>query len=297
MQARDLLRSEHDQIRRVAVLEPRGHPALLAAALLPPVSGDQWRVVFMDATGYPDMCGHATIGVATTLVEEGLVAAREGICVLSFDTPAGPIKTELVVSESRVQSVKLVNRPSFQLDVIELNGPSGAVAVPIAYGGQWYAFVDAAAFGLSIEPSRVGELVTLAAGLRAAVAEAPMRADPRTGRRPTVSNVMWSDDPSECALHGRQMPVNSAGAFDRSPCGTGTSARLAVLHAAGRLQVGETHIVAGLLNTKYQARIAQLTEVEDMCAVVPEVTGSAWITGHSTLRCDHEDPLAEGFLL
>lgn len=295
-EARGWLRAEHDEIRRLAVFEPRGYPALLAVALFAPVtSGAPWRVVFMDAAGYPDMCGHATIGLATTLVEEGLVEAASGSVPL--ETPGGPVSAQLHAGPGGVASVTLVNRPSYQLETVTLDGPAGELRVPIAYGGQWYAFVEAAAFGLAVEPAFVPELVTLASSLRGKLAAAVTRADPRTGSPPVVENVMWVDDPPGPGVDGRNMPVNSAGAFDRSPCGTGTSARLAVLQAAGKLGVGDEYVNSGVLGTVYRARIAATTDVAGTPAVIPEITGSAWVTGRADLWADPSDPLAAGFLL
>ncbi|MBV9165460.1 MAG: proline racemase family protein [Solirubrobacterales bacterium] len=298
-QARELLRGQHDAIRRLAVFEPRGYPALLAVASFPPSSrAEHWRVVFMDATGYPDMCGHATIGVATTLVETGrLQAAANGGSSVMLDTPGGLVSLELRVIDGRVDSVKLINRPAYYLETVPVSGPNGRMTLPIAYGGQWYAFADAVAVGLKVEPGCVAELVRVAASLRPLVAEAVSQPDPRTERPPRVENIMWTDDPVDSWVDGRNMPVNRAGAFDRSPCGTGTSARLAVLHATGELAVGEEYVNSGVLGTVYRARIAHTTQVAGHEAVVPEITGSAWLTAHAELWCDRTDPLASGFLL
>jgi proline racemase len=297
-QARELLRGQHDWIRRLAVFEPRGYPALLAVALFPLSTGaEHWRLVFMDAAGYPDMCGHATIGVATTLVETGLLDAANGESSVTLDTPGGMVSVELRVTDGHVEDVKLINRPAYYLETVTVSGPSGHMKVPIAYGGQWYAFAEAAAVGLAVERRCVPELVRVAASLRALVAEQVRQPDPRTKQPPCVENIMWIDDPLDPTVDGRNMPVNRAGAFDRSPCGTGTSARLAVLHATGELAVGEEYVNSGVLGTVYRARIARTIEVAGTEAVVPEITGSAWLTGRAELWSDRTDPLASGFLL
>lgn len=297
-QARELLRRDHDDIRRLAVFEPRGYPSLLAVALFPPASDQNpWRVVFMDAAGYPDMCGHATIGVATTLVEIGLVKAASGASTLALDTPGGTVEVELHVTNGHVESVKLTNRPAYYLETVTVDTSRGQVSVPIAYGGQWYAFVGAAAMGLAVEPRCVPELVQIAGSVRELLAQAVRRPDPRTNQPPRVENIMWVDDPADARVDGRNMPVNRAGGFDRSPCGTGTSARLAVLHAAGRLTVGEEYVNSGILGTVYHARIVETTDVAGVAAVIPEIAGSAWLTGRSELWIDRADPLGAGFLL
>ena len=170
--ARELLRRDHDDIRRVAVFEPRGHPALLGAALLPPAAGSEaWRVVFMDAAGYPDMCGHATIGVATTLVDAELVKAPSGTSTIVLDTPGGIVPAEVRVRDGHVESVTVTNRPSFYLETVTIEIASVQMTVPIAYGGQWYGFVDATAVGLAVESRHVAELVRLSGEVRRRVGQ------------------------------------------------------------------------------------------------------------------------------
>jgi proline racemase len=279
------------------VLEPHGHRHLFAAALVPPcdpaaVAG----VVFMDAAGYHDMCGHATIGVATTVIERGIVELSPGESEFALETPAGLITVRVEVRDSGVEAVTFVNQPAYSLESVAIDSPQGPLEVPVAFGGQWYAFVDARRFGLAIEPKNVAALVDAAAELRPLLRRAVTAADPRTGTAPRVENVMWFDNPPPHA-DGRNMPVNAAHGFDRSPCGTGTSARLAVLHAMGALDVGDTYVNAGVLGTVYRGRIAAATDVNGTVAIVPEITGSAWTTGKGEVWIDEDDPLAEGFLL
>jgi proline racemase len=296
-EARDRLREEHDWIRRCAVFEPHGHRALFAAALVPAVDRTcATGIVFMDAAGYHDMCGHATIGVITTLVDNGGLDFGDGDHTVAVETPAGRIETRVQVVDGAAASVAFVNQPAFFLESLEVSSSVGDVPVEIAYGGQWYAFVDAEAFGLRIEPGAIGELIARAAELRPVIAAAVTGEDPRTGKPARVENVMWTDRPSMGA-DGRNMPVNAAGSFDRSPCGTGTSARLALLHAQGSLQPDEPFVNQSVLGTTYTGRIVDVTSVAGRSAVVPEVTGSAWVTGASELWVDPTDPLGEGFLL
>jgi proline racemase len=296
-EAREQFRTEHDWIRRCAVLEPHGHRSLFAAALVP--AADEAcaaGVVFMDAAGYHDMCGHATIGVVTTLIEQELVEVNEGEQEVALETPAGRIDTRVEVIGGKAESVTFVNQPAFFLESATISSSAGELEVAIAYGGQWYAFVDAQAFDLRIEPESADTLVKRAAEIRPAIAAAVTATDPRTAAPPAVANVMWTDAPPPGA-DGRNMPVNAAGGFDRSPCGTGTSARLALLHAIGALRPGEPFVNAGVLGTTYTGRIKAVTSVGRQTAVVPEISGSAWLTGWSELWVDPDDPLGEGFLL
>lgn len=296
-EARDRLRENHDWIRRCAVFEPHGHRGLFAAALVPAVDPTcATGIVFMDAAGYHDMCGHATIGVITTLLDEGAVDVGDGEHTLAVETPAGRIEARVHVVDGAAASVTFVNQPAFFLESVEVASSVGKLAVDIAYGGQWYAFVDAEAFGLRIEPSAIRDLVVRAAELRPSIAAAVTGHDPRTGRPARVENVMWTDRAPTDA-DGRNMPVNAAGSFDRSPCGTGTSARLALLHAQGLLEQHQPFVNQSVLGTTYTGRIVDVTEVAGRPAVVPEVTGSAWVTGEAQLWVDPTDPLGEGFLL
>jgi proline racemase len=296
-EAKEQLRESYDWIRRCAVLEPHGHRSLFAAALVPPCDDKcATGVVFMDAAGYHDMCGHATIGVVTTLVDEGVIDVSDGEQDISVETPAGRIETRVTVVEGKAASVTFVNQPAFVLESFTIAAARGEVEITVAYGGQWYAFVEAESFNLRIEPNEIDSLVTCAADIRDAIAHAVTRTDPRTGVRPRVDNVMWIDQ-APSGADGRNMPVNAAGAFDRSPCGTGTSARLALLHANGSLKPGQPFVNAGVLGTTYTGRIAELTTVGTYAAVVPEITGSAWLTGASELWVDPTDPLGDGFLL
>ena len=296
-EAKERLSAEHDWVRRCAVFEPHGHRGLFAAALVPPVDPScATGIVFMDAAGYHDMCGHATIGVVATLVDSGVLDLNEGENTVAVETPAGRIETRVDVVDGAAESVAFVNQPAFFLESLEVASSVGSVAVDVAYGGQWYAFVDAESFGLRIEPDAIGDLIARATELRPMIAEAVTGQDPRTGKRAQVTNVMWTDRPASGA-DGRNMPVNAAGSFDRSPCGTGTSARLALLHAQGSLKPNQPYVNQSVLGTTYTGRIIGVTDVAGRSAVIPEVTGSAWLTGANELWVDPRDPLSDGFLL
>lgn len=296
-EARDALAAEHDWVRRLAVFEPHGHPALFAAALIPPSSPAAAKgVVFMDAAGYHGMCGHATIGVATTLVERGLVEVSEGESEFALDTPIGLVGVRVRVERDRARSVTFVNQPAYFLTSVLVGSTHGPIQVHVAFGGQWYAFVDARSFELEIVTANIPRLVSLAAELRPLIQEALTANGTHGVPAAGVGNVMWFDDPPPHA-DGRNMPVNVAGAFDRSPCGTGTSARLAVLHHEAALGVGQTYVNAGVLGTVYRGRIASETVVGTQQAIIPEITGSAWITGNADLWVADDDPLGDGFLL
>ena len=296
--ARDALRLEWDWIRRMLTYEPRGHRGMFAAAVVP-LEGDDgsWGVVFLCPDGYPGMCGHATMGVATVLVELGLITAREGETTsFTLDTPGGPIDVAVEMRAGRPARVCFRNRPAFLLERVTLDTPVGVpTEVPVAWGGQWYAFVPAAPFGLAVAIDQADRLVAAADGVRDQVNARIDRTDPRDGSPVEVGNVMWVNQPADGA-HARNVPISPTGTFDRSPCGTGTSAKTAVLHADGQLQLGELFVNEGILGTRFEATIVETVDLAGLQAVVPEVSGEAWLSGLAEFWVDAGDPLADGFL-
>lgn len=296
-EARDELRGRHDWVRRAATFEPRGHRGMFAAALVPVALPEtSWGAVFLSPDGYPDMCGHATIGVATALVELGLIAVSGSAASFALDTPAGSIPVSVELRDGRPGRVTFRNRPSFLHERVAVNGPDGTpLEVAVAWGGQWYAFVDAELFDLAVELAQSERLVTAANAVRAQLATRVSRPDPRDLSAVRGINVVWVGPPLPGA-DSRHVPISPAGAFDRSPCGTGTSAKAAVLHADGKLRIGDVFVSEGILGTRFEARIVEEVELDGLPAVVAEVSGEAWLSGLAELWIDPDDPLGEGFL-
>lgn len=288
---RDELRDEHDAIRRMAVLEPRGYEAVVAAFLLPsPQPEAHAGVVFCNDVGYLGMCGHGAIGVATTLIATGVVAAQEPQTGIRLDTPVGLVEARVRVEDGQVRSVALRNVPSFveRLDAVVPVEGFGKVKADVAYGGNWFAFVEAASLGLGVVRSELDRLMDAAMRIRDALAEHGIRG--RGGA--VVDHVKLWEPCREAGPHGaRALTLCPGRAWDRSPCGTGTSAKLAVLHARGELRVGEEIDYRSILDTRFRARILEETQVDGTPAVVPEIEGSAWITAYAQLVLDPRDPL------
>jgi proline racemase len=288
-----------DDLRLLLMREPRGHGAMSGAILQPPLAeGADWGVVFIEVSGCLPMCGHGTIGVATVLVETGMVEPREPETIVRLDTPAGVVEARVAVSGGRADCVSLRNVPSFLLArdrAIELDGEK--LRYDMAFGGNFYALLPAAAAGVEVHPGRAGELVRRGLEIMAAIdaTERPVHpADERiAGCRHVVFTAPGVDGPRS------QLSATSIypGWLDRSPCGTGTSARLAQLHARGELEVGEEFVNRSLIGTRFGARIVEEADVDGMPAVVPEVTGRAWITGMGQYVLDPEDPFPAGFAL
>jgi proline racemase len=297
--ARELL-AQRDWIRRLAVLEPRGHRSMFCAVLIEPAASERdYGVAFMDAHGYPDMCGHALIGVATTLVELGLVSAGapDGAFDFALKTPVGALQLRANLKDGRCASIAFRSPLAYYLGAVDVPLPGGGLErVDVAYGGQWYAFLPAEAVGARVEPDQIDRLIALARPVRDSLRERLDLIDPVGGLVPRVGNIVWTSAPTGEA-DGRNVPISIADSFDRSPCGTATCARLATLVAKGGLSIGQPFINQGILGTTYRAVAVRPVAVAGVAGIVPEVQGSAWITAKAQLWLDETDPLGGGFLI
>jgi proline racemase len=289
--------TEQDGVRRLLMHEPRGHAAMSGAILQRPCRADaDWGVVFIEVSGCLPMCGHGTIGVATVLVEERLVAVREPETVIALDVPAGLVQARVRVQDGHARAVSIRNVPSF---ASELGGEAAGVRYDMAYGGNFYAIADAAGAGLRVAPEAAGELIAAGLELMAAVPEPVHPLDPAIQG---CHHVIWTAPPVAGAGERTGSPARGAtvihpGWLDRSPCGTGTSARMAALHARGELGLHEPFVHESVLGTRFTGRLLERTRVGDRPAVVPEITGRAWITGRAEYLLDPTDPFPEGFVL
>jgi proline racemase len=296
---RQHLIDDYDDLRTLLMCEPRGHAAMSGSILQPPTRPDaDWGVLYIEVSGALPMCGHGTIGTATVLVETGMVPVVEPVTVVRLDTPAGLVVAEVSVADGRATSVTLRNVPSFAVDldrVVAVEG-FGDVRYDLAYGGNFYAIVELADLGLPFERAAKDEL--LRAGLavmRAVNAHHP----PVHPERPDVTGCrhVYLNAPDSTALHSRHAMVIHPGWFDRSPCGTGTCARMAQLHARGLLELGAEMVNESFIGTRFVGRLLETTTVGGTPAVVPSVTGRAWVTGTAQYLLDPSDPFPAGFEL
>ncbi|KAB0679071.1 proline racemase family protein [Aureimonas leprariae] len=296
------LETHMDDIRRMVLFEPRGAVWHNANIVLPSnhPQADMGYVI-LETTEYPAMSGSNTICVATVLLETGILPMREPVTNLTLESPAGLIRVRCECSDGKVTSVRLVNQPAFcyHLDrKLELAG-FGAVGVDIVYGGMTYAMVDAAELGFAIERSEARELCELGQRVKAAAVEQFAVEHPENPAIPGITNTQFMGPLRREGerLFARNTVIVSPGRCDRSPCGTGSSARLALLHAKGLMREGETLVHESITGSRFACTIDGVAKVGSYAAVVPAIAGQAWITGLYQMGMDPTDPYQEGFTM
>jgi proline racemase len=290
---------QSDGLRRLLMNEPRGHSAMSGAILQPPTRSDaDVGVLFIEVSGCLPMCGHGAMGVATVLVETGMVAAVEPVTAVRLDTPAGLVVADVAVSDGAATSVTLRNVPSFsyRLDAsIDVPG-YGTVQYDLAYGGNFYAICDLDQFGIAFDRAQKQRILDAGLALMAAVNEQQRPVHPENPRINVCHHVQFVA-PGSNARYSRHAMAIHPGWFDRSPCGTGTSARMAQLHARGELPLDTEFVNESFIGTTFAGRLVAETNVGGRPAVVPTVRGRAWITGTGQYLLDPTDPFPEGFEL
>jgi proline racemase len=286
-----------DDIRLMLMNEPRGHAAMSGAILQPSTRDDaDWGVVYIEVSGCLPMCGHGTIGVATVLVETGMVHVEEPVTTIRLDTPAGLVIARVAVTDGHADSVTIENVPAYveRLDAsIEVPG-YGTIPYSIAFGGNFYAMVDLDAVKLPFDRERQHDI--LEAGL--AIIEAINEQAPP--KHPSIEGVDHCHHvefiaPGSTAAHSRHAMAIYPGWFDRSPCGTGTSARMAELWARGELALDTDFVNESFIGSRFIGRLIAETTVDGVPAVIPTITGRAWLTGIGQYLLDPSDPYPTGF--
>jgi proline racemase len=304
------LETQADHLRLRMLREPRGYPAANCNLILPTSHPDaDAGFVIMEQVEYPPMSGTNTICVVTVLIETGMVPAVEPVTRLKLETPAGLIAIEAEVRNGKVRKVTFRNVPAFatHLDApVEVRG-LGTVTVDVAYGGMFYVIADAAPLGFRLTPDEAGDIVRVAERIKAAAREQLPVVHPENPGIAGVTIAQISGEPSKAEAHRKNTVVVStgtldwshpekwSGVLDRSPCGTGTCAKMAALHAKGKLPLGQDFVHEGILGTTFTGRLIEETCVGQYRAVVPTLSGQAWITGFAQYVVDPEDPFPDGF--
>ena len=304
------LRENADALRLRMLREPRGYPAANCNVILPPTHPDaDAGYVIMEQVEYPGMSGTNTMCVVTVLLETGMLPMTEPVTELTLEAPAGLIRVTAECAAGKVRGVTFRNVPSFatHLDTPVEVPHLGTVRVDVAYGGMFCVIADAEPFGLRLTPEEGRDIVRISEMIKAAAAEQLPVVHPEQPGFAGITIAQLSGPPHDPANHRRNVvtvstgkldwekPSTWTGAIDRSPCGTGTCARMAVLHARGELGLDEAFRHEGILGTVFTGRLVEETMVGGHQAVVPTITGQAWITGFASYAVDPEDPFPGGF--
>ena len=300
---RDYVKNKMDYIRNFLCNEPRGHSGMYGAILTEPANKDaDSGVIFFSTVGYDDMCGHGTIGAATILIETGMVPLEQPSTKVTLETPAGLIKAKANIVDGKVKDVSLVNIPAFLYkENVSINVPGyGEVKGDVAFGGNWYFYANAKDIGIRVRPENIDDLIKAGIAIKN---EFNKKYDLT---HPTDSNISKKllgvslvDSPVKNQdADQNNIVVEGKLFFDRSPCGTGTSGRMAVLFAKNKLSLNEDFVNESISGATFRGRLIKKTKVGKYPAVVPEITGSAYITGFNHFVLDPDDPFGlDGFLI
>jgi proline racemase len=296
---RDHFESHFDPVRMLLTREPRGHRGIMAAVVTEPVSAKgAFGLFYMDARRYPYLCGHATIGAVTTLIEAGVLAVEDGDTVITVDTPSGPLDAHTCVKNGCVASVAIDMVSSFVFDTDrELEIPEfGMISIDLVCVGGFFAMVSARSAGIDLVPANSHRLISLG---MAVIDAANQSADVYHPGRPEVNTVdvteFYDEDPKTGT--GKGVVIYGESHMDRSPCGTGTTAKMTLLHHRGQLNSGQVYKNAGPLDTVFEGRIVKTVTIGKFGGIVGQVRGDAQITGYHQFVVDANDPFSKGFLL
>lgn len=293
--------SEHlDEIRRLLVFEPRGHADMYGCFVTDPVDdGGDLGVVFFHNAGYSTACGHGTIALVTWALESGVVPITGNETRVVVDAPSGRLETVARIDDGRVRSVRFTNVPSFvQTEGVVVPTGAGDLTLDISYGGAFYASVRAADVGLRVQPSDLPALIELGREIKVAIEKEHEIVHPiEPELRDIYGVIFFENDDLPGDLSQRNVTIFADGEVDRSPCGSGTSARLALLDKSGELRRGQTLVHRSIVDSVFHARVSGDTRVAGIPAVITEVEGSAYISGVNHFVLDPADPIGTGFLL
>ncbi|MBA3874552.1 MAG: proline racemase family protein [Anaerolineae bacterium] len=304
LEKRQYARTHYDHLRRTLMWEPRGHADMYGAILTPPVTPDgDIGVLFMHNEGFSTMCGHGIIGLVKVGVQTGMFPVTGDETVVKIDTPAGRVTATAHLRNGQVEHVSFLNVPSFLYEqdlIVDVDG-LGKVTYDIAFGGAFYAYVDVdqpALKGVVIDDKHQTQLIDVGMRIKRAVMNTvtlrhPEGDDDLNFLYGTILvKMLHTED-----VHSRNVCVFAEGEVDRSPTGTGVSGRLAIHHAKGDLRLEETITIESLIGSRFTGRVAETVEVGGLPAIIPEVAGTAFITGQHTFLIDPDDPLKDGFIL
>ena len=300
LKRRRYARQHHDRLRTALMWEPRGHADMYGCLIVPPVTPEaDFGVLFLHNEGFSTMCGHGIIAVAKVAVETGMVPLSQPETIVRIDTPAGLVTAHARVSDGKVSSVYFHNVPSFVLaldETVEIPG-LGTVKYDIAFGGAFYAFVQAEPLGLPLIPENYRRLIELGTTIKQAVMQSRRIEHPFEEDLGFLYGTIFIGPPLSNDADSRNVCVFAEGEVDRSPTGTGVSARLALHHAREEINIDQPIVIESIIGSRFTGRIVNQTSFGPHRAIVPEVEGRAFITGRNQFVIDPDDPLGSGFIL
>lgn len=300
LERRAEMKTHHDHLRRMIIHEPRGHADMYGAIITPPVSAQaDFGVLFLHNEGYSTMCGHGIIALGTMAVETGMVTPQIPETRVGIDTPAGFIEAFVGWDGTKVGTVRFLNVPSFLYlkDLVVTTPNFGEVVVDVAFGGAFYAYLDAAAVGLSVTPRDLDALIQAGDEIKKAVEQVKSVVHPLEAQLTGIYGTILAGPPADPVNTQSNVCIFADREVDRSPTGTGTAGRVAQLFARGRLALHEPILNESIVGSVFRGQAVQTTTVGDYAAIIPEVSGTAHLTGYHTFVIDSEDPLARGFSL
>ncbi|MBB2481377.1 proline racemase family protein [Bacillus sp. APMAM] len=293
------MKEHYDWIRTFLMYEPRGHEVMSGALMVEPCHPEaDFGVIYIETGGYLPMCGHDTIGFCTALVEAGLIEIKEPQTHLTLDTPAGLVEVAITVENGKAKEVTFCNIPAFLLKTVEVEVAGlGVVTCDIAYGGNFYAITDARKLGLDLSPENGSTIISTAIQIRDAINASVEVIHPESPFIHGLTHVEFFTDPTDKKADVKNTVVVPPGGIDRSPCGTGTCAKMATLFHYKKLEVGQEFVHESIVGSLFKGKIVKLAKVGELDAVVAEITGSAWVMGMHQFFYQPKDELNDGFLL
>jgi proline racemase len=300
LEKRRWIKEHADHIRKCLMWEPRGHREMYGCIVTPPVNpGSDMGVIFLHNEGYSTMCGHGIIAMATVATETGMVPMTEPETLIRIDSPAGLITAHVRIDKKHIQSVYFHNVPSFVValdDSIKVPG-LGPVRFDLAFGGAYYAYVEAASVGLKCDPSQYPDLIERGMAIKTAVMKHRKLKHPYEKDLNFLYGTIFTGPPQHKTSQSRNVCIFADGEVDRSPTGTGVSGRAAIHFARGEIGIDEPIVIESIIGTTFSVKAVETVSFGDFPAIIPEVEGSAHITGRHEFLIDPADPLKHGFFM
>tara|TARA_Y100000748_G_C15485132_1_gene484404 strand:+ start:996 stop:2039 length:1044 start_codon:yes stop_codon:yes gene_type:complete len=300
LEKRASAKNDFDHIRKALIWEPRGHADMYGAIIVAPDTPDaDFGVIFIHNEGYSTGCGHAVIALTKTFVETGLIKKTEPITEVKMDVPSGIIHSFAEVKDDEITNIGFYNVPSFvqQIDSIVKIPRFGKIQYDLAFGGAYYVFVDVAQFDLDCTQEYQDELIRIGMLIKKTISKSIIIEHPTEPEMNFLYGIIFTGSPKNSNNHSRNVCIFAEGEVDRSPTGTGVSARAAIHYARGEISIGESITIESIIGSTFTVKVNEITTFGKYKAIIPEVRGTAFITGKNSFWINPNDPLKDGFLL